>query len=283
MLRDELGGQLIKLTNSQYQRRDGDVVVNWGNGYCPYEFALNPRLDVTINKLTFFQRMADASQPGQWLTPAFRTNKIDARYMNFPVVCRTRVEGADGQGIVIAETPDELVDSRLYVEYIDKDKEYRVHVGRDPDGTVRILGIQRKNHTTIDGIDPRVWTGDSTTFSWATIAEVPESVRAVSLACMEAMPELHFCGLDVIYHQSSNRAYVVEANSAPMLTPRTTTMYADFVRQYAVQPEPEVELEPVPTGSTFDTPNEDAYQMVLQNLFDGHLTLRQVVEGYLRG
>ena len=44
------------------------------------------------------------------------------------VFCRTLLRANSGRGIVVAKTVDQLVQAPLYVKYIRKEKEYRVHV-----------------------------------------------------------------------------------------------------------------------------------------------------------
>jgi hypothetical protein len=97
MLAEGLGGQRIRLENSRYEHRDGDVIINWGNGHCTDRFpdALNADVDVCINKKTFFERMQ-----GHNIVPPFAFSHDEAlRHLSFPIVCRTQLEGADGSGV----------------------------------------------------------------------------------------------------------------------------------------------------------------------------------------
>src|SRR5690606_11027529 len=55
------------------------------------------------------------------------------------VVCRQRLSTHSGEGIVIAARPEELVDASLYVSYIKKKKEFRVHVAFG-----KVIDIQEK-------------------------------------------------------------------------------------------------------------------------------------------
>lgn len=241
---DVLDGQLIRLEGSRYSHQDGDVVINWGNGSCRFPFALNNDVSVCINKLKFFQRLA-----GTGLTPAFST---DQRGLACPVICRTRIEGADGEGAVIADRPDQLVNARLYVQLEPKTAEYRVHVGRKPDGQIVIIGAQQKFRRNLEQMrDQRIWTGDCTYFVWTVgglPVVLPPEVERVSLATLASLSELTFAGLDVIFDSARNKAFVVEANSAPMMTLQSARLYANFFRLFATESEP-IAAPPVVTPS----------------------------------
>lgn len=226
-------GRRILREGSGYQPQNGDVIINWGASDCPnYPGTLNRNNAAVLNKLSFFNRLT-----GHELTPAYRTNLGSAHTLNFPVFCRTKLKGRDGAGIVVADTPDQLVPCDLYVEGIAKTSEYRIHVGRLPNGEKTIIGGQKKIHTTPhDGQDGRVWTGESTRFVWTVGGEpvnIPPDVLQKTMLAFSHFPELAFGAFDVMYHQPSHTAYVLEINSAPMMTPETAKRYGDFFRQFA--------------------------------------------------
>jgi hypothetical protein len=201
------------------------------------------------------------------------------------VFCRTRVEGADGDGVVIAETRDQLVNARLYVGGIEKTAEYRIHMGRKFDGTITMIGALKKLHSLIDGLDSRVWTGDSVRLVWTinggqSVADtLPDDVKRVCFKAMELLPELTFAALDVIYHAPTGKAYVVEANSAPMMTPKTAQLYGQFFVEY-------VEMRDIGDAAVVPVieyePTEDDIDRLLAELFNHQVTSREVMVGYLK-
>lgn len=220
---------IIRRENSRYVQRDDDVVISWGCP-CPIPGALNANPEIVINKLDFFERLA-----GRGLIPRFATSKAEAlRSLRFPIVCRTTVEGSDGRGIVIAETPDQLINCRLYVELVNKESEWRIHAGRKPDGEITIIAEQKKLHTPTQGIDQRVWTGDSARLTYNHNG-APAAVRQVVLDSMEHLTEMTFVGFDVAF--DGLNAYVLEGNSAPMMTGETARLYADFFKLFKREPE----------------------------------------------
>src|SRR3546814_2808293 len=66
---------------------------------------------------------------GEEYLPKFWTKKEDIPDEAFPIVCRTVLSGHSGVGIVIADNRDDLVPANLYVKYVKKKEEYRVHLG----------------------------------------------------------------------------------------------------------------------------------------------------------
>ena len=137
-------------------------------------------------------------------------------------MCRTKLTGHSGEGIVIATQADELVDAPLYVKYIPKKDEYRVHVfdnrvidiqkkGRRKD--VEEANFQVRNHANgfvymREGIDP------------------PNAVTDSALQVMQHV-SLHFGAVDVIWNEKHKRAVVLEINTAPGLEGSTIHSYAN--------------------------------------------------------
>jgi hypothetical protein len=133
-LADAMNGRVLKIDGtSRFTPRRDDIVVNWGNTNENFPFGragwLNDPTDIreASNKLLFFQKMMRANC-GDFI-PAFWTRREDIPDGAFPIVCRTVLAGHSGAGIVIANTRAELVPCSLYVKYIKKQQEYRIHVG----------------------------------------------------------------------------------------------------------------------------------------------------------
>lgn len=233
MLADGLEGLRIRLENSEYRYQDGDCIVNWGTGdgsrHIPSNARhclLNPDVNICINKKLFFERMQEHS-----IVPPFAFSRDEAlRHLPFPIICRTRVEGADGQGIVIANNSDELVNAPLYTQLMDKTAEYRVHMGRRFDGEIVLICAQKKRLASGRPDNP-VWTGEQVFLDWCDPPVLPRPVFEKCKHSMELMPELHFGGFDVIVTDTWG-ARVVEVNSAPMMTPETTRKYVEFFKRY---------------------------------------------------
>lgn len=247
-LAEGLDGLRIRLRDSNYEYREGDCVINWGNGdsssllRLPEGVMLNPNVNICINKVDFFRRMQ-----GHNIVPPFAFSKDEAmRHLAYPILCRTRVEGADGDGCVVADDADGMREARLYTQLLEKTAEYRVHMGRNFAGEIILIAAQKKRVIGDHPVDRRIWTGESVVLDYLEPHELPRHVFEVTKRSMELMPELHFAGFDTI-DTTVHGARVVEANSAPLLTPTVTRKYVEFIRQYVADrdfvPEPEV-VEP---------------------------------------
>lgn len=141
-----LGAKLVKHEGKPLNLRD--YVINWGCSQLTRELVdarrhfgvAEPSLILNwpdciakaVNKLTAFQAMEGAVS-----IPEFTTNHADASKWideGHTVVCRLKLTGHSGEGIVIVG-PDEgianLPLAPLYTKYVKKNAEYRVHVFGD--------------------------------------------------------------------------------------------------------------------------------------------------------
>lgn len=223
-----LGGKRIKLTNSRYRRRLRDIVINWGNSSHPMRGPiLNPPhlVRMCANKLDFFQYMKDTNCDAE--TPPFWLNANDVPEEAYPIVCRTILTGHSGKGIVMATTPADLVPCRLYVQYIKKQAEFRVHLGRRGEESI-ILAVHQKRRRH-DEPNPN-WQirNHANGFNYArdNVDDVP-AVREAAAKVFRASG-LDFGAVDVIYNAKQDRAYVLEINTAPGLEGETVDIYRNF-------------------------------------------------------
>lgn len=286
MLAEELDGKRVLLNNSTYVYKPLEhILINWGNGNCPFPNALNPAsaINDVINKVTFFKKLE-----GVGVTPPFATSKAAAANLSFPVVCRTTTEGHDGQGIVIAETVNQLVNAPLYTSYIDKTSEYRVHLGRLPSGDTSVIALQKKVKTEGFTGDQRIWVGGGTQLNLAD--NVPHEVMAACWTALASFPKLHFAAFDVVYDNSTGNAYVLEINSAPVLFSSTAQAYAKFFKTYntvtqTAAPQETVTMPPAHTPTTPApapqlTGNFTAIQLIKAQIAAGHIS-KQTLETYM--
>jgi len=142
---EALGIKQVALANNNAGRfaRRPQQVINWGNSTYPLlvgcTYINRPEsIAKASNKLTAFQVMRDAGVE----VPAFTTDKAEA--LNFlrgnkTVVERHKLTGHSGEGIRLVRNDNELQDAPLYVSYVPKNEEFRVHVMK---GTV--IHVQRK-------------------------------------------------------------------------------------------------------------------------------------------
>lgn len=223
-----LNGKVLKLVGSKFIPKEKDVIVNWGSGNVP-DFAraqiLNQDVTKAQCKLSAFRVLLEAGVR----VPTFSTKKDDWEDKDFPVVCRTKLRGHSGDGIVIAENRAELVDAPLYTKYVKKKEEYRVHVFRN-----KTFFVQRKARKH-DVPEPNwkvrnlaggfvfVEVGEDHAYHRDIIDQAEKSVEALGL---------DFGGVDVIWNEREGKAYVLEVNTACGLEERTAEYYAQAIRDF---------------------------------------------------
>jgi len=235
VLAEALGGRVLRLEGSTFRPRRGDLIINWGNttghralgdvvGRC---FNASHLILNVSNKLNFFNLMRTNNSE---IIPEFWTRREDIPAGSYPVVCRTVLAGHSGAGIVIANSVDELVPASLYTKYIKKEQEYRVHCGLQQDGTVGVIAVQRKARNT-DAENPN-WQvrnhANGFVFVRGGFVAPPMVIEAAKRSL--AATGLDFGGVDVIWNERQQRAYVLEINSACGLEGQTVEDYATYFR-----------------------------------------------------
>lgn len=225
-LADALGGRVLRLQGSAYRPRVQDTVINWGSSSVPMSYSvgthlLNTQASVVgaSNKLAAFRVMQAAAVQ----IPEFWTNQEEIPDEAFPIVCRTILNGHSGAGIVIANDRGELVRSPLYVRYMKKRDEYRIHVGREG-----IIAIQRKaipNGT--EPTDTRIRNHHNGYVFVRNNVEPPRQVVEQAHLAIAALG-LDFGAVDVIWNNHYQLATVLEVNTAPGLEGSTVNDYANY-------------------------------------------------------
>ena len=237
---EALGGLLLRREGSTYRPRgDGqqDVIINWGvttaseyaqPGVVGRFYNLPEQVAWATNKLKFFRAMKYAAPE---YIPEWWDNKADIPDKAFPIVCRTVLNGHSGEGIVIAKSRDELVDAPLYVRYVRKKNEYRVHVGRTAT-EYKVISVQRKARRLDVPVDEVNWMVRNHQNGFVFVRNDFTPRRPVIEAAKRALAvtALDFGAVDVIWNEHTNRAYVLEVNTAPGLEGTTIEDYAWFFK-----------------------------------------------------
>lgn len=231
-LANALGGRVLRLAGSSFRPRAGDLLINWGNtDTLPQSNAQKANwmdLRAGTNKLNFFRKMKAGGF--DTITPPFWENKNDIPDDAFPIVCRTNLAGHSGDGIVLANTRDELVHCSLYVQYMKKKDEYRIHVGMLSDTAAYTISIQRKARR-LDFPNPN-WQvrNHQNGFVYAREGVAPPPLVIAVAHQALAASGLDFGAVDVIWNEKDAKAYVLEINTAPGLEGQTVQDYAKFFK-----------------------------------------------------
>ena len=215
-----LGGKRLRFEGSKFVAKPGDILINWGN-----KNPINPKSDAIVilnspssippNKLSFYRAHSN-------LVPSFWPDKGSAmKHLalegNPKVVCRTILNGSGGAGIHIASTPEELIDAKVYVKYIKKMSEFRLHfVGDDiifAQQKKMRSGEQNANFLVRNHNNGFVYCHQDIAVPWPVTEICEEFVDQTSL---------DFGAIDVVYNSKREKAYILEVNTAPGLEGDTT-------------------------------------------------------------
>lgn len=245
-LSDALGTSRIRNVGSSFVGSANKTVIIWGSpSELPEEVKKcglinKPALtEPCVNKLKFFALL---HKDGSTRIPRFTTDQETALKWTADgseVVGRLKLEGKSGEGIVFFNAEDgfndKWLDSKMFVEYIKKKHEFRVHVlfGNVVDVQKKVL---RKHDDQGNPIDPK-----SVDFRVRNLAngfifqrhdiDVPPDVLTQALNAFRAS-KLDFGAFDVVYNESQKQGYVLEVNTAPGLEGTTVVNYANAFKEY---------------------------------------------------
>jgi glutathione synthase/RimK-type ligase-like ATP-grasp enzyme len=221
-LADVLGGKVLKKEGSTYIRRPGDIIINWGDSNAGNLSCLNLAGNVATaaNKLASFRRFQDAGVS----TPSFAADVSQVNWKGLTVV-RHKLSGHSGEGIELRDAGD-LPSAPLYVQYVPKKAEYRVHVvGK------RVVLVQRKaRDPRCDNPNWKVRNHGNGFIFVRNDVNPPVGVEEQAIKATGALG-LDFGAVDIIWNEERQRAYVLEVNTAPGLEGSTVDDYASGFRQ----------------------------------------------------
>lgn len=242
VLAEAIGAKLIRHKNSKFLGTEEKTVINWGASTLP-DNVTGARV---INSPEAVGKASDKLMcldnlyyGGDVAIPSYTTDYDAAVHWiegGHTVVCREKLNGHSGEGIVIATEVEQLVNAPLYTKYIPKKSEYRVHVF---DG--RVIDVRRKARRMDVPDDQINWKVRSYAngFVFAkgeALGEVPRSVTYNAIQAVEALG-LVFGAVDVIFNDKQKQAYVLEVNTAPGLEGSTVDSYANAIAEYLAPPE----------------------------------------------
>lgn len=218
---------LIKHKKSKYIPRDTDLIINWGiPPFNPLPNSLNQNARNASNKITAFQLMSPRNKL-RWTTDKEEAKTFKLCY------CRTLLCSSQGRGIVVARSPEEVVDAPLYTKgIISVAGEYRVHVFK---GEV-IYIVQKKKLSSeqrelrgISNVNPYIRNHENGyIFAREDISSYPDSVKTVALNAIEDL-QLDFGAVDVVVSGYSDNSFVLEVNTAPGIEGTTVKKYVEAI------------------------------------------------------
>ena len=227
-----LGVKRIRHEGSRFNPK-GKVVINWGSSSLPdniHTHALSIinepySVEIAANKLnTFLTLDRDAVQVN---IPEYTQDKEHARRWideGYTVVCRTILNGCSGKGIVLASDDGELVDAPLYVKYVSKKHEYRVHVAFG-----MVIDQQRKARKKDIADEDVNWKIRNHSNGFIFMRDginLPDVCLNMAVDAVGALG-LDFGAVDIIWNEKEDEYYVLEINTACGLTGTTLDKYVE--------------------------------------------------------
>jgi len=232
---------IVKHNNKSFLPKDDDVIIFWGTHRYPawYERAKNNRniliinspesIAIACNKLLSFNKFYEKDI----LIPEYTTNIETANNFIKPVLARETLGGQGGVGIEIISDGMGIPVAKIYVKYIDKDKEYRVHVFNN-----KAIKYSRKiPRSSVECHDEFIWSHDNGYY----FNRVRPNSRAeeISLRAINAIG-LDFGAVDIVV--KDGLYYVLEVNTAPGLQGQSVEVYGNAIKNFIEEKEREHEL-----------------------------------------
>lgn len=230
-----LGIKRIRTRNSRYRPRVGDKVINWGAS------EMRPGMGVVrwfnrpplrgINKLTCFNILREHNVS----IPEYTTdrNQVSSEHTWF---ARHSLTGSGGHGITILAPGDRIVAAPLYVKYIPKKYEVRIHVSRGQSTGHYVFDVQQKmfRRGTGGDVNHKIRSHDNGFIFVRHGMSIPqmaldkckaEGIKAVTALGMD------FGAVDVIFNERRDQAFVLEVNSSPGVEASTAQNYVAMLRR----------------------------------------------------
>lgn len=164
--------------------------------------------------------------------PTFTVDKQVAVNWNCPVIGRTDLFGTGGKDAYYFSNSDELnqsnLDFKLFLKYINKTHEYRVHVFMD-----EAICIQQKRKRLGQGADYKIRNHDrGWVFCRKDIDNPPVDLINQSVNAVNRLG-LDFGAVDVVWDSRTDEIAVLEINTAPGIQGSTVVNYLDAIKRIA--------------------------------------------------
>jgi len=228
---------ILRATRQQVDKHeDFDVCINWGNSERRFnaKYINNPEaVAIASDKLKAAQAFGEAgvSQPEY-------TTERDIAYAWYEagetVCCRRLLRASNARGLTIARSSSSTTDSGkclpakglasapLYVKYVKKATEYRVHVVGG--NVIDIQEKRKRQEVPNEDVDYEIRNTDNGWVFCRDDVDCPECVTDNAIAAVAACG-LDFGAVDIGYNKRREVASVYEVNTAPGVEGSTLESY----------------------------------------------------------
>ncbi len=242
-----LGIRLLKKQGSKWAPKANDAIINWG---CiepfPKQGGVYVNMPHQVHMATNKLKTQRAFEGKDFCIP-FTTSRVEAENwikQGSTVVCRQKLAGHSGEGIVIAESLEELVQAPMYTLYVKKTQEYRIHVFNG-----EIIDVQRKarkGDVPDEEVNWKVRNLDGGFIFARNGVVAPAEVLRASVDAIDALG-LNNGAVDVGYHKKEG-TFVYEVNTACGLAGSTLHTYAKAYAKLLNIPEHRLNLPEIEGG-----------------------------------
>ena len=210
-----------------------DTLINWGSSQfqriisCANILNKPESIAKAVNKLQAFNTLK-----GHASIPEFTESLEEAKKWlaeGVTIVERHKLTGHSGEGVRIVEPGQELHQAPLYVKYIPKKHEYRIHVFRD-----KALFVQRKarkNDVPDADVNWKVRNLKGGFIYANQDVDVAEEAKQQAIIAIKTLG-LDFGAVDIIYNERSNKYYILEVNTACGLAGLTLQKYVEVFKEF---------------------------------------------------
>lgn len=230
-LAEALGIKRIKHEGKPLQVRGG--LINWGSSGFVRAIAHDGVFNkpdcvaVAVNKLQSFNALK-----GNASIPEFTESLEEAKKWlaeGVTIVERHKLTGHSGEGVRVVEPGQELQGAPLYVKYIPKKHEYRIHVFRNKAFFVQRKA--RKNDVPDADVNWKVRNLKGGFIYANQDVDVTEEAKQQAIISIKELG-LDFGAVDIIYNEKQNKYYVLEVNTACGLAGTTLDKYVEVFKEF---------------------------------------------------
>lgn len=299
---DELNVRVIGLNRSTVHRQEAPRIINWGNSGTrlpPQGLPISAQFFNTpeavqraSNKLTTFESLKMYAD-----IPAFTTDpQVAIQWLEdgHKVVERHTLTGNSGEGIRIVHNEEpvmSLQQAPLYVKYIKKQDEYRVHVAQCPvSGSPVVFDVQKKLRSTSVPDEQVNWQVRNTAGGFIFArgfdrSTVPDKVLNNAKKALTALG-LDFGAVDIVWNNREQKAYVLEVNTAPGLEGTTLenykTMLTCLVERIRIADRVFFDDDPIPEEQIVEQNEPSAPEVVQRSQGSSSEQAVQILEQHIR-
>ncbi len=214
LLRDGLGARGIKPSGSDYNYREGDVILNWGlYGHRPYPISFNQfdAVGICTSKLLSYQAFKNYDVPTVDVT---KSRNIATRWLvgGHKVYARSQDSGCLGAGITVYKPGEstELPLVKFYTKGFPATREFRIYVYNQV-----VIGLYEKKEPRGKTLDYDIRASDDWLYCTVGLKPYPCALLLSAIKATLAVG-LDFAGIDIGLDSGDN-VCVYEVNSAPWL------------------------------------------------------------------